>query len=233
MTDTRLGKGNHMDASRPNRWPLRLGLLGVGLLMLWLTACGEESTAPTASSQAEAAPTYHDYEGVELALPLPRPNFVLTDTDGDPFDFRTETGGRVTLLTFGFTHCPDVCPLHMSAISRAIDMLEPQQQALVDVVFVGTDVERDTPASVREWLDHFSTDFIGLSGDEQSIRAAQERANVQPARRVDAPDGSYVMEHVSWVLLYTPDDIAHLRYPLGVQSAQWASDLKTLIQKGW
>ena len=82
-------------------------------------------------------------------------------------------------------------------------------------------------------LEFFSKDFIGLTGTEEQLLAAQEAANVPPAF-VDAEfEGVYSVGHAGWILLYTQDDLTHLRYPTGVRQAAWAHDLELLVIEGW
>jgi hypothetical protein len=114
--------------------------------------------------------------------PLPKAKFTLVDTSAVPFDFWQKTGGHVTLLFFGYTRCPDVCPLHMSNIAMALKQLPTHVVDQIKAVFVTTDPARDTPAVLRSWLDHFDKRFIGLTGSDAAIEAAQ-RAAALPASR--------------------------------------------------
>ena len=104
-------------------------------------------------------------------MPLAKPDIVLTDTDGNPFDLRAETDGRLTLLYFGYTNCPDICPVHLAQIESVLK--RPAMPSNVDVIFVTVDPARDDPASIRRFLDQFSTKFIGLTGTPDELRAAQ------------------------------------------------------------
>ena len=83
-----------------------------------------------------------------LDQPFAKPDLVLTDTHGKTFDLRKQTKGRPTLVYFGYTHCPDVCPLTMSNIAVAKQQLPKAEQDKLRVVFVTTDPERDTPAAL-------------------------------------------------------------------------------------
>lgn len=177
------------------------------------------------------------WQGRVLPAPLARPSFELRDTDGQPYDFAERTRGRLTLLFFGYTSCPDVCPMHMGHIAAALRGLEaelPGARQAIDVVFVGIDPQRDTPERLRSWLDHFGPGFVGLGGDEAALQAAQRAALVPMARREPgADDESYTVSHASYVLLYTPDDLAHLRYSLDTRTGDWLQDLRRLVREGW
>ncbi|HEY8547549.1 MAG TPA: SCO family protein, partial [Acidimicrobiales bacterium] len=164
-----------------------------------------------------------------LQEPTPRPEFTLTDTEGRPFDFAAETKGQLTLLFFGYTHCPDVCPGHLSILSGALAMPGVPQPK---VVFVTTDPARDTPERLREWLDNFDEDFIGLTGSVEEIAAAERAAFVAGSVRPEADaDGEYEVGHAAQILAYTPDDQAHVAYPFGVRRQDWVEDLPRLLEE--
>src|SRR6185369_9103221 len=117
----------------------------------WLSASRWTST-PTAPCATRSEATYR---GGLVTPPLTKPQFTLTNTSGASFDFRAETQGYVTLLFFGYTHCPDECPLHMAAIATSLKQLAPEVRGQVKVVFVTADPARDTPSVLRAWLDRF------------------------------------------------------------------------------
>jgi protein SCO1 len=173
------------------------------------------------------------YRGGLVTPPLPKPQFTLTDTSGAPFDFSSATQGYVTLLFFGYTHCPDECPLHMANIARSLQQVPPEVAGQIKVVFVTTDPARDSAAVLRAWLDHFDRQFIGLIGSEAAIEAAQRAARVPPATKVVRTDKDYQVGHASFVLAYTKDNLAHLIYPGGVAPVDWAHDLPRLVKEVW
>jgi protein SCO1 len=174
------------------------------------------------------------YRGGLVSPPLPKPSFTLVDTSGAPFDFRTKTEGYVTLLFFGYTFCPDMCPMQMSTVAQALKALPAQQAGRVKVVFVTTDPNRDTRQVLRAWLDHFDKNFIGLTGTQAAIKAAQIAASVDPAQKAGTlSDGSYAVTHAAWVFAYTTDDLAHVLYPVGVKQQDWVHDLPLLAKETW
>src|SRR5450759_944458 len=81
------------------------------------------------------------YRGGIVTPPLPKPGFVLTDTSGAAFDFRQRTDGYVTLLFFGYTYCPDQCPMHMANLGAALKQMPAETANQVKLVFVPTDPE--------------------------------------------------------------------------------------------
>lgn len=174
------------------------------------------------------------YRGGLVSPPLPKPNFTLVDTSGVPFDFRAKTEGSVTLLFFGYTFCPDMCPMQMSTVAQALKALPAEQASRFKVVFVTTDPDRDTRPVLRAWLDHFDKRFIGLTGSKAAIQKAQVAANVDPAQKAGTlSDGSYAVNHAAWVLAYTTDNLAHVLYPVGVKQQDWVHDLPLLAKETW
>ena len=109
-----------------------------------------------------------------LWSPAPaKPDFTLTDTSGHPYDFRARTQGQLTLLFFGYTHCPDVCPITLATIAGALNNLPGHA---VTVVFVTTDPARDTTSRLRSWLDGYDTEL--RRPDRHAVAAGRG-----PARR--------------------------------------------------
>ncbi len=195
----------------------------------WSVAAGPQGD-PALSQAGRAAATYH---GGLVTPPLPKPKFTLTDTSGAPFDFWLETQRYVTLLFFGYTHCPDECPLHMANIANSLEQMSPEVREQVKVVFVTTDPVRDSAAVLRAWLDHFDRGFIGLIGSEAAITAAQRAAHIPPASKTVRANQDYEVRHASFVLAYTKDNLAHVIYPGGVTSVDWAHDLPLLVEEAW
>jgi protein SCO1 len=173
------------------------------------------------------------YRGALVTPPLPKPRFVLTDTTGAPFDFWDRTVGSVTLLFFGYTNCPDQCPMHMSNIGMALKKLPSDVANRVKLVFVTTDPSRDTPEELRRWLDRFDKRFVGLTGTEAALVAVQKGAGVPAASRRGSNEADYAVAHANFVIAYTKDNKAHVIYPGGVSQADWVHDLPLLVKDAW
>jgi protein SCO1/2 len=172
------------------------------------------------------------YRGGLVTPPLPKPRFVLADTSGAPFDFWNRTLGSVTLLFFGYTHCPDQCPMHMANLGVALKKLPSGIADQVKLVFVTTDPARDTPVELRRWLDNFDKDFVGLTGTEAALEAIQKAAGAPPAHNT-APRNVTSIAHANFVVAYTKDNLAHVVYPGGVSTDDWIHDLPLLIKETW
>jgi protein SCO1/2 len=99
---------------------------------------------------------------------------------------------------------------------------------------VTTDPARDDPKTLRAWLDHFDRRFIGLTGTDEAIRAAQIASNIPPAQKSAVrPDGTYDVGHAAFVFAYTRDNLAHIIYPIGVKLEDLIHDLPLLAQETW
>jgi len=152
------------------------------------------------------------YSGLAPTEPFARPAFALTDTAGAPYDFMAETAGELTLLFFGFTNCPDVCPTTMANVAVALRNVDQSLAEEVNVVFVTTDPARDDPVTVGAYLDRFDSDlpvsFVGLTGDQAAVEAAQREAGVPVAE----DNGE---THSTLLLLVGRDDLARVAFLAG------------------
>ena len=202
---------------------------------LWLIVGGLllGDHASNVSGQERADGTDATYRGGLVTPPLPKPRFVLTDTSGAPFDFWQRTQGSVTLLFFGYTYCPDQCPMHMTNLGAALKKMPAGISDQVKLVFVTTDPARDTPVELRRWLDLFDRRFIGLTESEAAIEAVQRAAGVAPAQKTGLANGNYAVAHANFVLAYSKDNLAHLVYPGGVSKDDWVHDLPLLFTETW
>ena len=227
--------------SRHGSW-YALAIAIVAIVSLALVACGgDDDTGGAATSGDEGTPipvggnSDPAYWGVQVQPAPQKPDFVLTDTSGNDFDIRKETEGYLTLLYVGYTHCPDVCPTHMLDIATVLKQLGPDISDKVKVVFVTSDPDRDTPEAMRTWLDAFNPDFIGLTGDLDTLENLQRQMGMNPGEKVPLNDqGDYSVNHGAYVLAFTAqDNIAHTVYPLGITRDQWAHDIKKLVEEGW
>jgi protein SCO1 len=195
-----------------------------------LSACGTTRQTTTHAAAAKPAASGTALRGL-VPQPLPqKPSFTLTDTAGHPFNFSARTQGKLTYLYFGYTHCPDACPLTMGDISSALRRVPPAIRRQVEVVFVTVDPRRDTPTVLRTWLNHFGASFVGLRGSEREIRAAERSAGVPVAPPQKPKSGRYAVQHSSLVLPYSLDNRAHVVYLQGSHTSDFAHDMPLLLE---
>ncbi|MBM3907280.1 MAG: SCO family protein [Gemmatimonadetes bacterium] len=169
--------------------------------------------------------------GVAVEPALARPDFTLTDTRGAPYAFARETQGLLTFLFFGYTHCPDICPVHVANVAAVLRKLPFEDQRKTRFVFVTLDPARDSLPHLRRWLDQFDASFVGLRGDADDVNRIMAGIGMPPAiLGTPNADGSYEVAHSAAVLVFTPDDSARVLYPFGTRQLDWADDIPRLLQ---
>lgn len=191
--------------------------IAVGALLLAGCSSSKPSTSSSGSELNDRTGSSSGYDGLGLNPAQPRPSFTLTDTTGKPFAFAQRTAGHPTLLYFGYTQCPDVCPETMADIGLALKSVPAAVQKKTYVVFVSTDVKHDTGPVIAKWLTNFAPNttatFVGLRGTQAQIDAAQTAAHVTVAE-----DGGQT--HSALVLLFGADDYARVGYTQSTNEQQ-------------
>jgi protein SCO1/2 len=190
-------------------------------VMLLLVLAGCNSAPPLLSPSG--------YRGVELSPPLVMPDIEFTDTEGQPYRLAERTRGKVALLFFGYTNCPDICPVHLANIAAVLGKLPDEVRRDVTVVFITTDPTRDSLPRLRQWVHQFDRRFVGLTGPDSLIVAAQRALGVQPAFGSDSSDAGYLVQHAGQVMAFGRDGIARVQYPFGTRQRDWARDLPRLV----
>lgn len=171
-----------------------------------LSACGgaagsrDPATADPAGVVVSPVQQHTRFYGAEPATPYTMPDITLTATNGDSFNLVTDTAYPVTLVFFGYTHCPDVCPLVMSDLTAVYLQLSPAVRAKTQVLFITTDPARDTPAALTEYLDRFDDRFVGLTGDITEIKSAAAAMGVAVSGMKRLPSGGYEVGHGAQVI---------------------------------
>jgi cytochrome oxidase Cu insertion factor (SCO1/SenC/PrrC family) len=150
--------------------------------------------------------------------------FALIDHTGKP---RTDTDfrGKVMLVYFGFTFCPDVCPTDLMAIGQAIDKLGAAGDA-VQPLFVTVDPKRDTPAHLADYVPHFHPRMIGLTGDDAQIRDAARAYRVYYAKVAVRTAAEYTVDHSAFIYLINRDGKYLGFFPPGTSADRMAGVLK-------
>ncbi|MGW3666984.1 SCO family protein [Streptomyces sp. NPDC005141] len=197
---------------------------------LTLSACGsgDDSNKPVADVSAEAG---SGKAATVLDKPFEKPDLVLTDTTGEKYDLRARTKGRPTLVYFGYTHCPDVCPLTMNNLAVAKKQLPKAEQDKLRVVFVTTDPDRDTPAALGKWLKGIDSDFIGLTGDFATIQAGARTLGISIEPTSKDKDGKLVSVHGTQVIAFSPKtDGGYVLYGEGATVDDYTKDLPKIAE---
>ena len=189
------------------------------LLVLLLTV----ALAACAKSSADT------FSGTVLHVPYHAPATELTDTAGKPFSLADSTDKRLTLVFFGYTHCPDECPTTMSTLASAMLQLDDSDRQDVQVVFVTTDPARDTGPVIRRWLDHFSSAFVGVTGPLPTIKKVAIDVGVPIAKGRRLASGGYDVTHGTQVLAMDGKNQIPVVWTLGTTAPEFAHDIHQLL----
>lgn len=203
--------------------PLAVVLTAALLAAGGLTACG--TTDNTAAARPAPAATF---AGFPLDVPVPRPHARLVDDTGQPYDLWARTHGEVTMLYVGYTHCPDLCPLIMATVARALDKLPAGDRDRIATVFVTADPARDTPAQLHSWLGRFSPDIRGLTGSRAELTRVYTDLGM-PAPVLEQPNDPDSIEHAASLYVFGHDDVARLAYDATTTVAGLAGDLREVL----
>ncbi|MCB0978005.1 MAG: SCO family protein [Acidimicrobiales bacterium] len=196
---------------------------GLGLL---LGACGLEDGG---SAEAGTADPDAGWSGTLVDPPFTKPDVTFTDFNGKPFPFKEKTEGRLTMLFFGYTSCPDVCPVYLNTLASALDAIDSGPGSRPIVLFVGVDVARDTPKKMKEYLGQIDDSFIGLTAEEPVIAKAIAHLKLgQPVIHEPDKDGNYAVDHPAGIIVFSPDNLGHRIFPANVRQKDWVKDLPRL-----
>ena len=185
--------------------------------VLLLAGCGSD------------APEAGDYSGAILDQPYVVPDTPLTATDGSRFSLAGDTDRRLTLVFFGYTHCPDICQVVMSSIAAGLTRLDEADREQVDMVFVTTDPARDDTGTLRTYLDRFDPGFIGLTGELDTITDIGNDLGVAVEKGKKLPSGGYEVTHSTHVVGIDRNDRAPIVWTHGTSSAEFANDIHLLL----
>ncbi len=156
------------------------------------------------------------------------PNFTLTDHNGSEVSL-SDFEGKVVLIFFGYTSCPDICPMTMSVVDNVVDNLGDKGDQ-VQVLFVSVDPERDTQEKLKSYMEYFNDSFIGLSGTSEEIDEVADDYNVFYEKEYVDSASDYLIGHNSSVLLITPKGEIFLRYPQNkMDPVSIASDIERIL----
>lgn len=183
----------------------------LGALLGALMACGEP-----------------EWRGISLDPPRDVPAFTFVQTNGDTVSTAAEPG-RPTLVFFGYTHCPDVCPVTLADWSRVKQALGTDAER-VRWYFVTVDPARDTPAVAEAYARQFDATFVGLSGDSVTVAGMQRAFSVSSYETPGATEDDYLVTHAAQSFLL--DDTGRLRamYQFNSGTEALEADLRRLLR---
>ena len=188
-------------------------LAALAAVAILAAGCGERAASP--------------FKGVDVTGSDIHSDLRLKDAEGKAramADFR----GKVVVVLFGYTHCPDVCPTSLANLAKAVKQLGGDGTR-VQVVFISVDPKRDTPELLREYTKAFNPAFIALTGDRAAIEGVAKDLKVYAAVKESDDPAKYEVEHSGQMFVFDGQGRVRLVLPPSMPSADIASDLKVLL----
>ncbi len=169
------------------------------------------------------------FRGTEYGVPYPiAPQIELIQSNGETFRL-SDQKGKIVLLFFGYTSCPDVCPTTLAELKLVMDDLG-DTSSLVQVVFVSVDPERDTPEKIQNYVEHFNKGFIGLSGTVDALNIIWDTYGVFREEVESDSAFGYIVNHTARVYLIDADGNLRLSYGFQTPMEDIVNDLKILLK---
>ena len=181
---------------------MKNNILTTSAIMLALIAFGAGIGVFSARQQQSAQPPA--IQGLLWPNPKVLQSFSVTDQNDDPFTLG-ELQNKWSFMFFGYTNCPDICPITLSVYSQLYTLFEQQKrQDEVQMIFVSVDPQRDNPEQLREYVRYFNEDFIGLGGSDEQLKGLTSQIGIAYFREKAAEDGSYLVDHSASIFLINP-----------------------------
>ncbi len=195
-------------------------MLGVVIVAISGAAFGIWSLMSTAA---------HEWNGAVYNPPRPGIEFTLTDVDGEPMS-TSELEGKVVMLYFGYTYCPDFCPQTLTDFQRVKQNLGDDADN-VAFMMVSVDPARDTPERMKEYLAFFDPEFIGLTGAEDELTPVKQEFGITSLNQDATPeaDGFYWVDHSTKTYVLNAEGELALEYPFGVTADEMTEDVRRLL----
>jgi protein SCO1/2 len=185
------------------------------------------TTGVHSASAPPGTPTADHFLATDITGVSYAKDWALADAQGKVWrlaDFK----GRIPVVFFGYTQCPDVCPTTLATLARAQQLLGPQAH-LVQPIFVTLDPERDTPAVLQAYVSHFSTAFLALRPTLAELPALARTFRVAYEKVADDTPGSYHLDHSTGSLVFDTQGKPRLHVAYEATPQAWASDLRRLM----
>ena len=172
----------------------------------------------------------YTYRGSKIDPPVPAADFELSNQHGQKFRL-SEQRGEIVLLFFGYSNCPDVCPLTMSKFKSIKEELGDQADK-VRFIFVTVDPERDTKERLLEYVKVFDPEIVALTGSRAELEPVWKSYGVYQAKQDTGSAAGYSVDHTARTYLIDQEGNWRLTYPFEMEKADIISDVRHLINKG-
>ena len=166
----------------------------------------------------------YTFHGTVLQSPQPAPDFELTASHGQKVSLK-DFEGKLVMLYFGYTFCPDVCPATLSELRGALELLGGQANE-VQTIMISVDPERDTPEMLAEYVAHFHPSFMGVTGTPEEIAEVATLYGIFYEAHEGTEATGYLVDHTATVLVIDQDGHLKLVFPFGEPAENIAEDLE-------
>ncbi|UYG01019.1 MULTISPECIES: SCO family protein [unclassified Halomonas] len=172
-----------------------------------------------------------EFRTTDIEEIMPPLQFSLTNDDGEPARAE-EYRGKTTLVYFGYTQCPDVCPLTLARFASIFNELDDDERDDVQMLLISVDPNRDTPEVLKRYTDAFGPEFTGLTGDKEEIDALTNRYRIAYSFEEPNERGDYIVNHSSAVFAFNDEGQPRflVRDPHSNQDV--LADLRRVIDEG-
>lgn len=171
----------------------------------------------------------YSFHGTVINPPLPVTDFALPTANEEVFRL-SEQKGKIVLLFFGYTSCPDVCPVTLATFKQVYERLGEDAQK-VRFVMITADPDRDTPDKVAEYTARFNPEFIGLSGDITELEPIWKELGVFVEKQDSDSAAGYLVSHTASVYVLDQNGGLIMTFPYGASATDMADDLIQLLKQ--
>ena len=170
----------------------------------------------------------HSFHGTVIQSSEPAFDFTLTSADGDVSlsDYR----GKIVLLYFGYTFCPDICPATLGNTGQAIRRLNITEED-VQLIMISLDPERDTPQKLATYVAHFHPSFVGVTGSQEQLNEVASLYGIFYEKVEGSTDANYIINHTATLLVIDREGYLKLIFPFGVSVDEIADDLGYMLSQ--
>ena len=170
----------------------------------------------------------YSFHGTVINPPLPVTDFSLQTANEEVFRL-SEQKGKIVLLFFGYTSCPDVCPVTLATFKQVNDNLGEDAQK-VRFVMITADPDRDTPDKVAEYAARFNPEFIGLSGDMTALASIWKELGVFVEKQESDSAAGYLVSHTASVFVLNQSGSLFMTFPYGTTAPEIADDIRQILK---
>ena len=194
---------------------------------------GEANASHTQDALADSAALAALQENLQTSLALPTDfkkvkDFELLDVDGESID-QSAFDDQWSLVFFGFTHCPDICPVTLQIMKDVVSTLDEQAQQQLQIIFVSVDPARDTPDVLKKYLGYFDEKFVGITGDVNEVHKLTSSLGIVASFTANDTDpDNYGVDHTASLLLIDPQRRVRAKVSPPLEADKIVADVLTM-----